>query len=71
MRCSVCGEAFGGVTAHDLHRVGELPEYAPVGEAAKHRRCLTPSEMRAAGLKRDGRGRWCRTLAAAKDDIAA
>jgi len=48
MRCSICGKVFAGVTAFDLHRVGEIPADAPVGQAYKYRRCLTVSEMRLA-----------------------
>ncbi len=66
MVCAVCGEKFGGITAFDMHRVGKFPvanprHPVPVGEAAKQRRCLTAREMMEAGLRRDGKGKWCRT----------
>lgn len=60
MRCSVCGKVFAGASAFDAHRVGEMPTNARVGEAVKHRRCLSAAEMRDIGLKRDRHNRWCR-----------
>jgi hypothetical protein len=51
MRCSLCGRLFGGTLSFDAHRVEE---------AGKQKRCLNPTELREAGLKRDYKGRWCR-----------
>jgi hypothetical protein len=66
MRCSLCHKVFAGMTAFDMHRVGEAPIDCPVGQAYKYRRCLTAEEMLAIGLKRS-KGRWCRTLAAMRE----
>jgi hypothetical protein len=70
MKCGVCSEAFAGDTAFSLHRVGEMPTNAPVGEASKYRRCLTPFEMMEKGMRRDGRGRWMMALAWNKRKVA-
>ncbi len=73
MRCSICHKLFAGAAAFDAHRVGEWPTNAPVGVAAKYRRCLTTAEMREIGLKKDRHNRWCRLtpIMVAKEDIAA
>lgn len=46
--CSDCGQAFGGKDTLNRHRVGR---------GAK-RRCLTPSEMEAKGLRLNASGKW-------------
>lgn len=71
MLCSVCGERFGGLTAFDLHRSGKYPvanekHPVPVGVASTMRRCLSAREMIEIGLRRDGKGKWCRSFGNAK-----
>ena len=51
-QCSKCGAFFGGVTAFDMHRVGD---YNP----GAGRRCRTAVEMAQRGLFRDDTGKWC------------
>jgi len=52
-RCTGCGERFNSIAAFDRHRIGTGGE----------RRCMTPDEMRAAGMRRNRLGRWiCRSL---------
>ncbi len=71
MRCSLCGKLFAGDTSFQMHRTGEMPTDGSVGEASKARRCLTATEMREIGLKRDSKGRWCRLapIIAATDEV--
>ncbi len=45
-----CGEYFNSTAAFDRHRAGS---YSPM-----QRRCLTPDEMRAAGMSRNEAGFW-------------
>jgi hypothetical protein len=59
MSCSLCKKRFKGARAFDTHRVGEFVTFARVGEAAKHRRCLSVAEMESEGLHRDRHGVWC------------
>jgi hypothetical protein len=53
--CPVCCETFSGEQAGDRHRIGDhaLPKGTPGA-----RRCMTPEEMRKAGLILDSRGIW-------------
>lgn len=62
MRCSECGRLFAGDTSFQMHRVNDMPTHGAAGDAVKARRCLTPTEMRSIGLKRDYHGRWCRLM---------
>jgi hypothetical protein len=48
--CSGCGTDFASVSAFDRHRVGK---FEPL-----ERRCMDETEMVAAGLELDPRGRW-------------
>jgi hypothetical protein len=56
--CTVpgCHQTFMGTTVGDMHRVGDFR----VTEGPDRRRCLTPDEMRAQGLRQDDEGRWHR-----------
>ena len=47
--CPACQEDFGGRTTFRRHRVGGR---------GKPKRCLTPDEMRARGMRLSERGRW-------------
>lgn len=49
--CPACHETFTGDTAGDMHRVGP---FHPKGA----RRCLTPTEMEAKGMRRNTHGVW-------------
>jgi hypothetical protein len=51
--CPTCGEPFSSVREFDRHRIGT---FAEVGEWAHKRRCMTPSEMDAAGWVCNARG---------------
>jgi hypothetical protein len=56
-RCRACREDFASISAFDDHRVGRhehlYSEAHPDG-----RRCLTPAELEALGMRKDARGRW-------------
>jgi len=47
-QCAACGAFFRSPFAFDRHRTGQI----------EARRCLTPGEMRAAGMSRNARGLW-------------
>ena len=47
-QCGGCGAVFKSVTSFDKHRSGDMD----------YRRCLTPDEMRAAGMSVNGLGQW-------------
>lgn len=47
-QCAACLEYFSSPAAFDKHRSGDMDR----------RRCLTPDEMRAAGMLHNERGRW-------------
>lgn len=49
-QCTVCWDYFGSERGFDRHRVGEV--------GSPNRRCLTASELAAAGWDRDARGFW-------------
>lgn len=53
--CPTCLEQFGSVRAFDKHRVGS---YASPRTFQHHRRCLSVSEMLAAGWARNAKGQW-------------
>lgn len=53
--CPTCLEQFGSVRAFDRHRTGF---YASPGTFQHHRRCMTVSEMRAAGWGQNPKGQW-------------
>ena len=55
-QCPSCGDLFGGFTAFDMHRVGEH---------GLDRRCRTPDEREAVGLRLDDQGFWRRSPPAA------
>ena len=48
--CAACGEIFKSVGGFDAHRKGEEDRY-----------CLTPDEMRQAGMSINDRGMWIKT----------
>jgi len=52
-QCAGCGDWFASTRAFDRHRTGE---YSIPGTSESHRRCLSLSEMCAAGWKRNERG---------------
>lgn len=57
--CPTCGERFRSVRAFDMHRTGEYGRVGPGGQyLPAQRRCLTVSEMQAAGMLRNKRGLW-------------
>lgn len=61
--CRSCGQDFGSVSAFDRHRVGKHAYTFSEGlrmdpPHEEGRRCLDASEMRAAGMELDPRGRW-------------
>jgi hypothetical protein len=61
--CTTCGLDFASVAAFDAHRVGKHAYTFSEGlrmdpPREDGRRCLDPDEMKRAGWKRDGRGRW-------------
>jgi hypothetical protein len=64
--CGGCNEIFGGLSSFDKHRVGSYGEPVYKNEKgrdlvryAKHtRRCLTPEEMLALGMRRNEKGWW-------------
>lgn len=47
-RCNACGEYFNSDYPFSMHRVGPY----------ERRRCLTPDEMRAAGMVVSPKGYW-------------
>lgn len=47
--CTACHETFTGTASGDEHRVGPFPD---------GRRCLTPDEMRAKGMRQGRTGMW-------------
>jgi hypothetical protein len=51
--CRSCGLDFASLEAFDKHRVGRHSQSGP-----HRRRCLTLTEMHAAGMELDPRGRW-------------
>jgi len=66
--CNACGELFKSVTGFDKHRVGsfgegiykpgDLVRKNPIGQTKPTRRCMTLSEMRAAGMSKNKQGLW-------------
>lgn len=54
--CPVCCETFASTDAGDSHRVGPFDG----------RRCLSPEEMRTAGLRESERGIWLPKLSPAE-----
>ena len=72
--CSACKQDFAGVSGFDAHRRGEYPQTGPSDYLDRFRlnlvprdedyrpefgrRCTTPDELRAAGWRQDGFGRW-------------
>jgi hypothetical protein len=75
--CNACGETFKSVTGFDKHRVGSFGEGIykhgdtvrknPIRQTTSTRRCMTVSEMLAAGISRNAQGLW---IASAYDDSA-
>lgn len=55
--CTVCGEVFKSTFGFDKHRVGEFGGYR-----TSTRRCMTRDEMKAAGMVKNGHGRWIATV---------
>jgi hypothetical protein len=54
-QCPTCSEYFNGVQPFDKHRIGD---YAKPGQP-NTRRCLTVTELEAAGFIRNAAGFWC------------
>lgn len=52
--CPVCHETFTGTRAGDTHRTGRHG----VTEGPDRRRCLTPAEMSAKGMRITKEGHW-------------
>jgi hypothetical protein len=48
-QCSGCGEYFNSDTAFDMHRIGRF---------GVDRRCMSPDEMRAAGMSKNAADWW-------------
>jgi hypothetical protein len=51
-QCPTCGESFNSTSAFDKHRVG------PYTHDLTTRRCLSPAEMRVAGMATNAAGWW-------------
>jgi hypothetical protein len=55
-RCPTCGLYFNSVSGFDRHRVGKI--------GSPERRCLTDTELGAAGWTRGPKGHWLRPASA-------
>jgi hypothetical protein len=51
-QCPTCGDSFNSTYAFDKHRVG------PYTHDLETRRCLSPDEMRVAGMTKNAAGWW-------------
>jgi hypothetical protein len=67
--CCACGITFGNLKSFDAHRTGSFgePTYKTSrtgksrqvsGHTPPGRRCLTPAELQALGMTKNGKGRW-------------
>jgi hypothetical protein len=59
-QCSACGQLFRAVTTHTAHRTGRF---------GFDRRCMSPDEMLAFGLKLNVRGQWIKVDEEALDRL--
>jgi hypothetical protein len=62
-QCGACGLDFSSVSGFDKHRVGKHAYLYAEGlrmnpPREDGRRCLSVSELEAAGMAQDARGRW-------------
>jgi hypothetical protein len=68
--CRTCGEYFSGAEPFDQHRTGPFTQLPP----SYGRRCRSPEEMHARGMRLNDRGEWMQRVKALQtvaDEVAA